>query len=850
MKRVVIKINVCLMAMLFSSCAGNAIRLDVDRLAEELNISIDSLNNRVERLENSCKILNTNINTLQALVSAEKMKKPILSVNPIIGVGYEITMGSGEKILLHNGSDGRDGKDGYIPAVGVRKDDDGLYYWTVDGDWMTDVMGMKVPVTGVDGCEGTVPQLKIEEDLWMVSYDNGQNWISLGKSVGEPGHDGESMLRDVLVTDGGLHITLFDGTEVIIPIKREVEISFNYDFESAAALPGKEINIRYLLTNASESTFVTASADGIYKVIVEKESKDGGVIHITCPSFFSNGYVVVEVSDGSAYSFAKIIDFYEGRISFPSGLEFFLATEGGDLKVPFNLNFDYVVSVDDSSPWISLCAATKAGPSVREEFFTVNVARNREFRERRGKVYVYSRHNLTNPMATVNIIQAPAYFNLDYPRRYIAVGGGSYTFNILSSNGLRLNQEELPEWISAQVLGDGVNYKVEVTATPNPSGENRRTEIRCYDDRGESLLGTIILTQVHENAYDPETMVFLVRANNANDFSVQLPLYGTSYEIDWGDGSVSSHTGGLPTHIYSDKSNKDYEVTIRGSIYEINSHNVSAPCVVEVRQWGHTGLTSLNNAFYRNHLLRKVVTDNDGSFTDVTNFIAAFSYCPLLEEIPVGLFSGCEKAIYFNSVFYGNSALRSIPDNLFSCCVSAISFSCAFKYCEALTSIPEGLFSNCKRVSSFNGVFSDCKGLTDLPSGLFLDCPEVIDFSSAFRECEGLTELPSDLFLNCCEATNFSFVFAYCRMLQRIPTDLFSRNLKINDLIGVFCDCNNLKGESPYSMVNGEKVHLYEREFFPDYFIYPRYDGTSFSRCWSLSDINEIPSSWGGNKHN
>ena len=46
---------------------------------------------------------------------------------------------------------------------------------------------------GDKGDDGTTPQLKIGEDnLWNVSYDNGETWVSLGvKATGDAGKDGE-----------------------------------------------------------------------------------------------------------------------------------------------------------------------------------------------------------------------------------------------------------------------------------------------------------------------------------------------------------------------------------------------------------------------------------------------------------------------------------------------------------------------------------------------------------------------------------------------------------------------------------------------------------------------------------
>ena len=50
-----------------------------------------------------------------------------------------------------NGKDGADGKDGHTPTVSVRLDSDGVYYWTIDGEWLLDGSGKKIRAQGADG---------------------------------------------------------------------------------------------------------------------------------------------------------------------------------------------------------------------------------------------------------------------------------------------------------------------------------------------------------------------------------------------------------------------------------------------------------------------------------------------------------------------------------------------------------------------------------------------------------------------------------------------------------------------------------------------------------------------------
>lgn len=191
---------------------------------------------RISKLETLCNQMNTNISSLQAVVTALQDKDYVTNVAPIKEngkeIGYTITFSKSGSITIYhgndgeNGKDGADGKDGSTPVIGVRMASDGLYCWTIDGDWLLDADGNWVPMTGKDGTDGITPQLKIEEDYWYISYDNGQTWNLLGKAVGESGKDGadgadgengDSFFKSVTQDEENVYITLADGTEFVLP---------------------------------------------------------------------------------------------------------------------------------------------------------------------------------------------------------------------------------------------------------------------------------------------------------------------------------------------------------------------------------------------------------------------------------------------------------------------------------------------------------------------------------------------------------------------------------------------------------------------------------------------------------
>ena len=70
----------------------------------------------------------------------------------------------------------------------------------------------ETPSSGT-GKDGITPLLKIENDYWYISYDEGQTWQQEGKATGE---DGDSMFQYVTQDDNYVYFTLADGTVIKI----------------------------------------------------------------------------------------------------------------------------------------------------------------------------------------------------------------------------------------------------------------------------------------------------------------------------------------------------------------------------------------------------------------------------------------------------------------------------------------------------------------------------------------------------------------------------------------------------------------------------------------------------------
>ena len=220
----------------------------------EMEESIRDHEQRISALEELCKQMNTNIEALQTLVSALEKRDYVTNVSEVRSngevIGYTISFAYSNTITIYHGKDGKDGingKDGYTPQIGVMKDTDGIYYWTLDGEWLLDGKGNKIQANGmngsngtngsngIDGVDGITPQLKIENDYWFISYDNGVTWQQLGKATGEDGtdgndgidgEDGDSIFSSVTQDDEYVYFNLSDGTMITLPKHDKENIQF------------------------------------------------------------------------------------------------------------------------------------------------------------------------------------------------------------------------------------------------------------------------------------------------------------------------------------------------------------------------------------------------------------------------------------------------------------------------------------------------------------------------------------------------------------------------------------------------------------------------------------------------
>ena len=389
---------------------GCSDKYDDSALRNDLN----DLENRIAKLEELCKQMNTNISSLQKIVDALQDNLSISKVEQISD-GYIIHFSDGSTATIKNGKDSED-----APIIGVKKDTDGIYYWTLDGKWLTDEKGNKVKAQGTDGKDGVdgedgndgvdgedgvdgtngkdgkdgiTPQLKIENGRWMLSMDDGKTWTDIGQATGADGKDGEDgadgtdgedgvdgkdgtngIFKSVREDDDNVYFTLEDDSVITIPKSDNSKFVIAFNTTDIAILNGGESKtISYTITDATENTVVKAIAQDGWKAKVNATSADKGTITITAPNPIVESEILVFANDGSYRTVMVSLNCMQGQINIADN-SIDATPAGGTQEIKLTTNLDYTVEIpDNAKSWLSLAPQTRA---LREDTIVFEVTAN------------------------------------------------------------------------------------------------------------------------------------------------------------------------------------------------------------------------------------------------------------------------------------------------------------------------------------------------------------------------------------------------------------------------------------------------------------------------------------------
>lgn len=468
---------------------------------------LDETHARLKALQELAASVNNDLKTLGDIIAELDDKHTIdPSTLKVTEDGYTVLFRDGKTIYIHFGKDGVDGRT-LIP-IGVRKDSDGLYYWTVDGKDMKDADGNLMRAGATDGVDGIVPQTKVEDGVWKISFDKGKTYTEIATSKEL---DGVGVFSDIDTSDPTMFVlTLLDGTEIKLPCQTSFKMTISAQ-DTVLIGGGETLSIPYEIKtegNSSLPVIVTSGTDGTYISRVEEGSAGKGTVHIQSPEVFSEGYILLMANCGG-YSTVKMVSFSERKVIKGDDLATVRVGSGeGTRTVEFNTNFDYTVTLSEDT-WLKVDSKPDAGT------LELTALANAGKENRSCTVKISPKDNPEYVFTTFQVLQATDDFTIELaPGSPFSFDPGKMTLDIPAEGGdadiwitfkttseLFTTIKDGSEWIQSKLSSEDGFYKLSLHADANESDTSRKETIQIqfnYKEGNDDVtitLGEINITQ-------------------------------------------------------------------------------------------------------------------------------------------------------------------------------------------------------------------------------------------------------------------------------------------------------------------------------------------------------------------
>ena len=314
--------------LLLAALTLAACKYDDSVLWEQVNQNTEELAAqaaRIAALEAWQAETNTNIQALQTLLSTTDY---ITAVTPVVKdgveVGFTISFLNTPAITIYHGTKGDKGDKGDTPQIGAAQGDDGNWYWTLNGEFLTDTDGNPIRANGTQGEQGPagddapLPQLAtgtklteqgvntdtqnedIEPDAIYLSVDGGQTWTRVSGEKGEQGDTGatgpkgDSFFKGIDTTHADYVIFKLANNGGTFQVPRYTGISLTFDVPGVSLPYGQTAKIQCIVTGIDNPT-----ADDLYLITVPDGWKASIsvnlILTVTAPADITSGAATGEI---------------------------------------------------------------------------------------------------------------------------------------------------------------------------------------------------------------------------------------------------------------------------------------------------------------------------------------------------------------------------------------------------------------------------------------------------------------------------------------------------------------------------------------------------------------------------
>lgn len=497
----------------------------------DLNSKYSSLENRIAALETQVKEMNSEISSIQTIISNLEKNVYVSKVETIEN-GYKIYFTDNTIATIHDGKDGKNGENGIdgvdgqnAPIIGVAKDTDNIYYWTITTNgnttWLLD-NGKKLRVTGKDGENGHTPIIEIGSDnYWYIdgvktnvkaSGEDGMDgitpsisispdgyWVINGikssiKAKGENGTNGE---------DGKDGLNGKDGITPLLKIDTEGYWTISYD-------NGKIYN-RILDSNNSPVSAIGKDGENGQDGKDGKDGEDGqdGKDGEDGDSFFQSvtqnqNEITLILQNGTIIT----IPIYKNlNINFPNGFNYTLPNTN-EIAIDFTLDgtdentfveiitsHDFIneYAKDSKSRWSTHLSYNQQGGSIKiqgDNFYSFT-----------QKITVIVANN-NQTIARQLFIEYPTTIASKIPDVTINMEGTAIPINVASNKDYYGYLVEISEEAQNWCTFSQENDYILIHATPNNTSKKRSATITITAGIKDKKSAQFTITQRAENKFE------------------------------------------------------------------------------------------------------------------------------------------------------------------------------------------------------------------------------------------------------------------------------------------------------------------------------------------------------------
>lgn len=172
------------------------------------------------------------------------------------------------------------------PAIQLSKDSDEVWKWEVNGEWIMTDKGDKA------GLE-ILPRLKVENNRWSMSLDEGRSWRHIGNAVESAEHP--VMIRNIVNDAGKVTISLGNGNDIVLNSIPGLQILFSQQHDIPVCA-GRSASLTYNIYEGEGSPQISVITADSWEASITRITDRFGVITVTAPDPWRDEDVKVMVN--------------------------------------------------------------------------------------------------------------------------------------------------------------------------------------------------------------------------------------------------------------------------------------------------------------------------------------------------------------------------------------------------------------------------------------------------------------------------------------------------------------------------------------------------------------------------